>query len=243
MGLDRKYWITSDSHFGHAAILDSERGSRFKTVQEHDDFILLKWDQWMTKCDKVDGVFVFLGDFGRPSADFFEKIKEVFESHSCEKWAVYGNHDKDNRDILWHLFDGVSEYPVYIDKRVILSHEPEACWPHQLNIHGHLHASRLADPQHICASVHMSDYNAITTDRITSSLGKLPKKDYRFLYEPWAADYVFTKSKKDVIKDKNGRIDLSASRLLHYLNAKERRECGEEYTADDFLADEVHFYG
>lgn len=212
MGLETKYWITSDSHFGHASILDFERGSRFKTVQEHDDFILLKWDQWMTKCDKNDGVFVFLGDFGWPSAEFLEKIYAVFKSHSCEKWAIYGNHDKDNHDVLWHLFDGVSECPVYIDKRVILSHEPEACWPHQLNIHGHLHNSWLSDPQHLCASIHVANYNPITLPRITSTLGKLPKKDYRFLYEPWAENYIGFKGRTDVIRDKDGRVDVGASR-------------------------------
>ena len=216
MGLETKYWITSDSHFGHKRILEFERGKRFASIKEHDDFILSKWDEWMGKCDKAKGVFVFLGDFGQPSADFLEEIERVFKSHSCEKWAIYGNHDKDNRDVLWHLFDGVSEYPVYIDKRVVLSHEPEACWPHQLNIHGHLHASYLATPQHLCASIHVSNYQAITTERITSTLGKLPKKDYRFLWEPWAKDYICSKEKTDVVKDKNGRIDLSASRYLNY---------------------------
>lgn len=215
MSLDgRKFWITSDSHFGHEEILNFERGKRFSSIQEHDDFILQKWDEWMTKCDREkDAVFVFLGDIGWPSEEFKRKMREVFKSHSCEKWAIYGNHDKEEeRFLLWGLFDAVSHVPIYLTDRIILSHEPEACWPHQLNIHGHLHNSWLSDPQHLCASIHVANYNPITLPRITSSLGKLPKKDYRFLYEPWAENYVGFKGREDVIRDKDGHIDVSASR-------------------------------
>ena len=217
MGLETKYWITSDSHFGHKKILEFERGKRFDSINEHDDFILSKWDEWMTKCDKEkDGVFVFLGDFGNVSGDFYDRICSMFGKHSCDKWAILGNHDKDSEGLIYFLFDRVSPFPLYINNRVILSHEPEACWPHQLNIHGHTHSSWLADTQHLCASIHVSNYQSITTERITATLGELPKKDYRFLWEPWAKDYVFSKDKKDIIKDKNGRIDLSASRYLQY---------------------------
>lgn len=244
MSLNTKFWITSDSHFSHNAILDFERGKKFKTIQEHDEFILSCWDSWMTKADKANGIFVFLGDFGKPSPEFFEKIKEVFSKHPCGKFAVLGNHDKDYEYALMsRLFDVVSDYPHYIDKRVVISHMPQPVFDNvTLNIHGHTHASQLQGNSYLCASIHVAGYQPITTERITSVLGKMNKYDTRFLYEPWAEKYLFTKDKRDVIKDKDGRIDLSASRLLHYLNAKERRECGKEYSADDFLANEVHFY-
>lgn len=228
MSLDgRKFWITSDSHFGHKEILNFERGKRFSSIKEHDDFILQKWDEWMTKCDKEKGgVFIFLGDLGYVSKDreLYDKICSMFGKHPCEKLAIFGNHDKDNEGLMYFLFDAVSTVPVYIDDRVILSHEPEACWSHQLNIHGHLHNSWLSDPQHLCASIQVANYNPITLPRITSALGKLPKKDYRFLYEPWAENYVGFKGRIDVIRDKSGHVDVSASRAYRRMLEDKEQE-------------------
>ena len=240
---------SSDWHLHHAnkdglgGILEFERGKRFKNIKEHDDFIIGLLDGWLQNCDNKDGTFFFLGDFGKPTAEDFDRIKEVFDAHSCTKIAIFGNHDKDmEKDMMRQLFNVCSEYPIYIDKRVVLSHYPQPTYESTLNVHGHLHSGNLSGPNYLNASVHMASYHPITTERITSNLGKLPKYDTRFLYEPWADRYEFKTKKDDVICDKAGRIDLSASRLLHYLNAKERRDTGHEYSADNFLADEVHFY-
>ena len=51
----------------------------------------------------------------------------------------------------------------------------------------------------------------------------------RFLYEPYAEMYKFTQPKEDVIMDKNGRIDLSASRLLQRINTEKRKQENNPY--------------
>ena len=57
----------------------------------------------------------------------------------------------------------------------------------------------------------------ITDKMLSSAFGKIPKRDRRFLYEPWADIYQFTQKKEDVIYDKNRIIDLSASRVMMWL--------------------------
>lgn len=247
MATDTFVVCTSDSHLSHSnkdgisgGILKFERGKRFANIQEHDEFIIQCWDSWMTKADKRDGEFWFLGDFGKPSEELFDKIKRVFDAHTCRKCAIFGNHDGElEQDMMNQLFDYTSKYPVYISKRVVLSHEPAPVWENTfLNVHGHTHASYLAGNSYLCASIHVANYQPITSERIASRLGKLDKYDTRFLWEPWADKYIFTKDKKDVIKYKSGRVDLSASRLLHYLNHDERSSFGKD-TGNDWDTDQV----
>ena len=48
------------------------------------------------------------------------------------------------------------------------------------------------------------------------------------LYEPFADMYKFTQPKEDIIMDRNGYIDLSASRLLQKIN-KDKRDANDSY--------------
>jgi hypothetical protein len=121
----------------------------------------------------------------------------------------------------------VYEYPVYLSQKLVISHYPVAVYEDSINVCGHLHGSKLQDPNHIIASIHVADYKPISMQNINGSFGKLPRFNRRFLYEPFAADYQFTQPKDDVIMDKDGRIDLSASRLL--MNLKYRNLYHEGY--------------
>ena len=147
---------------------------------------------------------------------------------------IRGNHDKlDTKASFEEVFDAVYDYPIYISNKWVLSHEPVAVYNDTINVHGHLHGSKLVDENHINASVHVVNYNMVSEKQINNVFGKLPKYTRRFLYEPFAADYVFLQPKEDVIMDKNGRIDLSASRLLQRLNTEKRIKQGEPYRPYD----------
>ena len=68
-----KYFITSDWHLNHSdcdgrfGILNFERGSKFSTIQEHDEYIVSLVEKWLKKLGE-DDTFYFLGDFGRPDS-------------------------------------------------------------------------------------------------------------------------------------------------------------------------------
>lgn len=215
--------IVSDFHFSHSksdgtgGILEFERGNRFATVQEHDYFITDCIIKWLSKLTK-DDTFYFLGDFGRPTDATVAALVEIFRKSPCRKVAVRGNHDHEQETALMKmLFDEVYDYPIYISQRVVLSHFPCAVWKDEINVHGHLHGSMLNSPNHICASIHVSKYNAIGKQQVDNALSKISKRNRRFLYEPWADMYKFTQKKEDIVYDKDGNIDLAASRVIQRL--------------------------
>lgn len=214
---------TSDWHLNHCndantgGILKFERGDKFATIQEHDRYVVDLVRQWLKKLHK-DDTFYFLGDFGRPTSDTFYELLYIFKTARCHKVAIRGNHDHETETAqLKQLFDEVYDYPIWISNRIILSHFPCAVWKDQLNIHGHLHGSVLDSPNHLCASLHVANYQPIHSHIANGCLGRLPKYNRRFLWEPWADKYRFTQKKEDVVYDKDKIIDLSASRILQRL--------------------------
>lgn len=123
-----KEFVISDLHFGHEGILKYR--TQFKTIEEHDNFIINNWNKVVTPQDKV----YVLGDVCWKKKDL-EKIKLL----NGKKILIAGNHD-----IL-----GAKNYlKVFKDIRGLwkkgnywLSHAP--LHPDHLrnrkNIHGHLH--------------------------------------------------------------------------------------------------------
>lgn len=217
------FLISSDWHFNHSndkntgGILKFERGDKFTTIQEHDKYIVELIRKWLKKLTK-DDIFYFLGDFGRPTNETIAELGAIFGEARCKTVAIRGNHDHESETAqLKQLFDKVYDYPIWISHRIVLSHFPCAVWKDQLNIHGHLHSSTLDSPNHLCASLHVANYQSINNHVADGRLGNLPKYNRRFLWEPWADKYRFTQKKEDVVYDKDRKIDLSASRLLQHL--------------------------
>lgn len=224
------FLISSDWHFNHfnedgTGILSFERGNRFTTIQEHDEYIVGLVRRWLAKLHK-DDTFYFLGDFGRPTNDIFRELCFIFNKAKCRKVAIRGNHDhEDEIDKMWMLFDKVYDYPIYISDRIVLSHRPHVEMDQSvLNISGHLHGSTLTLPNYMCASLHVNNYKPITNKQAEGKLGSLPKRDVRFLWEWFAPYYKFTQKKEDVVYDKNGNIDLAASRVIQRLKQEGKIE-------------------
>lgn len=213
------YLITSDSHFGDASIIGHERFSKFSNISDHDETMFCLWEKWIGKLKK-DDTFFFLGDFCENDMELYYAswLSSMMESYPCKKVMVRGNHDKKiDKRLLLSMFDEVYDYPIFISNRIVLSHFPQAVYSSQVNVHGHTHGMKLADKNHICASVHVHNYNPVSEQEVNSTIGKVDKWCTRYLYEPWASDYVLTQKHKDAVADENGRIDLSASRISHMI--------------------------
>lgn len=212
------YLITSDSHFGHSGIIEFERRSLFNDIHQHDLRIIELWSSWINSL-KEDDTFYFLGDFCATGKErYYVDILREHAIGQCKKIMIAGNHDVNlDRDILSYFFDEIIEYPIYISNRVVLSHYPVAVYSSQINVHGHTHGMKLCDKNHLCAGIHVNLYNPITSKYVESSLGKVDKWCTKFLYEPWAGDYLLMQKHSVAIADSNGKIDLSASRL-NYIN-------------------------
>ena len=204
-------YFVSDPHFRHEGITSFERHN-FNSFQEHDEFLINKFTEWAKKL-KPDDEFWVLGDWGDTEFLF---IMDIFPCKTC---FVYGNHDAQIDKSKFELhFDEVYEYPVYLSNKLVVSHIPVAVFEDQINIHGHLHGAVLDSDNYICCSLHVVNYTPINDNNINGRFGQIPKYNRRFLWEPFAHMMKFTQEKADVIKDKNGRIDLAASRVLQKLN-------------------------
>lgn len=124
-----KEFIISDLHLGHEGILKYR--TQFKTIEEHDNFIIDNWNKVVTPQDKV----YVLGDVCWKKKDL-DKIKLL----NGKKILIAGNHD-----IL-----GAKNYlKVFKDIRGLwkksdywLSHAPieKNSLRDLKNIHGHLHS-------------------------------------------------------------------------------------------------------
>ena len=162
-----KYFITSDWHLNHSdcdgrfGILNFERDSKFSTIQEHDEYIVSLVEKWLKKLEE-DDTFYFLGDFGRPDSQTLSELVRIMGAAKCHTVAVRGNHDhEEETEVMKTLFDEVHDYPIWINKRVVLSHCPCNVWRDQLNVHGHLHGAILNSDNHLCASIHVANYQPI----------------------------------------------------------------------------------
>ena len=217
-------WIDNDGILHNRGIITFER-HQFKTIKEHDDYLIQLITSWSQRWAK-NSVFWFLGDWG--NLEYLWVIQLLRDNGIITK-MILGNHDSvSDIPIFEQYFDEVYQYPVFISQKLVLSHFPVAVYPDQINVCGHLHGSKLKDDNHVIASIHVANYNAISDKNLAAAFSKLPKFTRRFLYEPWAADYVFIQPKEDVVMDRNGNIDLSASRLLQRFN-KEKRDKNDLY--------------
>lgn len=196
-----KYFI-SDPHFGHKNILRFER-TQFSTIEEHDTFIV---DMINTTVKETDELYI-LGDIG--NLDTARRIK-------CRTILIMGNHDGQTVSKYKSFFAEVHTTPVYLKENIVLSHIPIPVTNEILNVHGHLHGSRLASLNHLNLSAHMINYKPVSEDQLYLLASKLPKQSIRFL-EEWYADlYVFDRPEErtDVVTDHHGRILLKESRKL-----------------------------
>ena len=204
-------YYVSDFHFSHNAILDFERGQKFETIQQHDKFLVDLCTSWAKKWTEGSTLW-FLGDFGNPE---YLWVFNLFKEKGIKVNFIYGNHDKYllESDVMAYV-DNVYRYPQFISNRLVLSHDPQNVWGDQLCIHGHLHSAILDSSNHINANIHVHNYLPVTDKEIQNQFSKIDAYTRKFLEEPYCGDYLFTQRKDDVIYDINGRIDLSASRVL-----------------------------
>lgn len=196
-----KYFI-SDPHFGHKNILRFER-TQFSTIEEHDDFIVNMVNEVVGETDEL----YILGDVG--NLDTARRIK-------CRCILVMGNHDNQTVARYKSFFAEVYSHPIYLKDNIVLSHIPIPVISNVLNVHGHLHGSRLDSVNHLNLSANMIGYKPISEDQLYLLASRLPKQNTRFL-EEWYADlYVFDRHEErlDVVTDSNGRILLTESRTL-----------------------------
>ena len=151
-------YLVSDTHFK-----DLDRKFMGYYVSEEDQFYLLK-----DTCHKFD-TLIHLGDVGDLS--YIERLK-------CHKVLIMGNHDQ-SIEKMQEVFDEVYSGPLWISKKLVLSHEPICVtdwnWLNEedesiaFNIHGHDHGGNTKDYYHLNICQHVYGYVSLNVNQVVKS--------------------------------------------------------------------------
>jgi calcineurin-like phosphoesterase family protein len=159
MNLPNRVFVISDTHFGHKKIIEFEAANRpFKTIEDHDEELIRRWNDTVGKKDTV----WHLGDllFGQEAFSVLSRLNGV-------KKLVMGNHDHYPTTRYLEHFNQVLGCTSL--RGYILSHVP--VHPEQLNrfkgnIHGHLHSNVLGDLRYINVSAERINLTPALLDKI-----------------------------------------------------------------------------
>lgn len=164
--------------FGHSNILTFKdeageliRGSRFKSIEEHDETVIANHNNLVHPNDRV----YLLGDFC-----INRRFLHTLARFNGRLVLVKGNHDIFKAEEYLQYVDDLRSCVVQKDKdgnRVILSHipiHPDSLGRFGTNIHGHLHSNRVQeqigegdnaltmdDDRYKCVSLEHTDYKPI----------------------------------------------------------------------------------
>lgn len=135
-------WLFSDTHFSD----EEMKYIRKNYIGDEEQIKNIN-----SKVGKNDTI-IFLGDIGN-----IECIKKV----RGYKILIMGNHDKGATNYT-NVFDEIYEGPVFINNKIVLSHEPINL-PYAFNIHGHTHSlSYKYDENHLNVCAEAIDYMPIS---------------------------------------------------------------------------------
>ena len=141
-----RYYI-SDLHFFHRNLLTAMDKRGFSSVEEMNEYMIIRWNSRVKKRDEV----VILGDFSMGKAD---ETEEILKRLNGRKYLVVGNHDKylQDKDVDQSLFVWAKDYAELNDnkRKIILSHYPILCYngqyrrnenkvPTTYMLYGHVH--------------------------------------------------------------------------------------------------------
>lgn len=163
--MTNRIFITSDTHFGHKKICEFESIARpFKSVEEHDDELVYRWNHTVKKNDTV----WHLGDvlFGEQSFDTLKRLNGI-------KKLVMGNHDHYATERYLEYFNQVHGSVKLRD--CLLTHvpiHPGQFYRFKANIHGHTHSLQMSDLRYINVCVENWNLAPVLLDTV---MLKVPK--------------------------------------------------------------------
>lgn len=136
-------WFTSDTHFGHAKIIQY-CNRPFASVEEMDEKLIENWNARVGKGDTV----YHLGDFSL--AKDHRKIPEYLRSLNGQIHLIYGNHDAKRLQFLKGFADLKPYKEIKVgEQKIILCHYAFRVWNKihygSWNLYGHSHGSLKRD--------------------------------------------------------------------------------------------------
>lgn len=131
-------YVTSDTHFNHANIVDfCESRSHFADVEQMNAALVDSINEVVKQTDQL----YFVGDFAlRGNND--EEIPKILKRIYCQhKHLVFGNHDKHRHGQFFETANELLEVK-WNHQRYILCHYPLESWRRSaMMLHGHWHGT------------------------------------------------------------------------------------------------------
>lgn len=164
-------WVVSDTHFGHANILNFKRSDGsplrpFESVEEMDEQLVSNWNAVVRPQDHV----YHLGDVAMKRSD----IATVSRCNG-HKRLVRGNHDVYKTKDYLPFFDEI--YGIRVLDNMIFTHIPihPACLGRfRANVHGHIHANPSPEGAYYNVSVEAINYTPVSLEELKA---RLPERE------------------------------------------------------------------
>lgn len=165
-------YFTSDTHFGHAAIVRHSHRP-FVSLEDHDNTLIRNWNSVVRKGDTV----YHCGDFA------WHYVHEYRSRLNGQIHLIRGNHDrlKSEQEKLFASISDLKKVRVG-DQKIYLCHYAMRVWncSHHgsWHLYGHSHGSLADDPHSLSfdAGVDCHNYFPISFDRVAEIISS---KTYR----------------------------------------------------------------
>lgn len=169
--MSKEIFVISDTHFGHANILNfvNDKGEKirsFHDVYEMDEIMIKNWNAVVSEQDKV----YHLGDvyFGSQ-----ERANQILSRLKGKKRLILGNHDNGKDSVLQKHFQKVGLWRTFKEEGLLLTHVPvhpstlkEGRFGEykMINVHGHIHANPSPDGPYKCVCVEQINYTPVNIE-------------------------------------------------------------------------------
>lgn len=166
-------WFVADLHFEHPGIVKERDGVRnrpFTSVEEHDETVIVRWNERVGPADKV----YVIGDVCMKKAGLAKMARLNGQKH-----LVKGNHDIYELEDYAKYFYQVSAYRVFQKEEFLACHmpvHPMEMGRFKFNVHGHLHDKVVTledevwgnkpDPRYLCVSLEQFNYAPVSMDEV-----------------------------------------------------------------------------
>lgn len=157
-------WFVSDTHFGHANIINYCQRP-FASTEEMDEAMIERWNAVVRPSDHI----YHLGDVAMRKADLLRVMPRLVG----HKRLVRGNHDIFPTKEYLKFFDEI--HGVRVFDRMVFSHfplHPTSIERFAGNIHGHIHELEAFSLSHVNISVEQTNYTPITLDQVKALLAQ-----------------------------------------------------------------------
>lgn len=188
-------WFTSDTHFGHANVLDF-CSRPWKTVDEMNDALVATINAYVAPNDTL----YHLGDFSfKMSVDDARELRKRIRCRNIH-W-IPGNHDKDwsqpNVADTFQVEPSIATLKLEGGRKIVMCHYPIMDWPGlghgAIHLHGHIHSTpeynewnRDMRLLRYDVGVDANEYAPVSIDRVLGFFDGIEHR-HRVTREQWAA--------------------------------------------------------